>query len=73
MTDTIGTRVKRIVSGGFHSMVDALEQRAPEVIMEQAIRELDEAIAEVRVEIGRTHAARHLATQRLMEENRRHE
>jgi phage shock protein A len=73
MSESIARRVGRLVSGGFNALVDAVENAAPETVMEQAIRELDEAIADVRVELGRVVANKHLATNRLMEENRKHE
>jgi phage shock protein A len=41
--------------------------------MEQAIREVEGAIDEVRAELGRSVANKHLASKRMMEANRRHE
>ena len=41
--------------------------------MSEVIREIDTAIDEVRVELGRVVAKKHLANSRLMEENRKHE
>jgi phage shock protein A len=41
--------------------------------MSEAIREIDAAIDDVRVELGRVVAGKHLANRRLMEENRKHE
>lgn len=73
MTESIARRVGRLVSGGFNALVDAVENSAPETVMEQAIREIDDAIGDVRVELGRVVANKHLASSRLMEENRKHE
>jgi phage shock protein A len=73
MAESIGNRVGRIIAGSVHALIDAVEGAAPEMVMEQAIREVDEAIDEVRAELGKTAANKHLATTRLMEENRRHE
>ena len=72
MTDTIATRVSRIVSGSVHALLDAVESAAPEAVMAQAIREVEEAAGDVRVELGRAAANKHLATSRLVELNRRH-
>jgi phage shock protein A len=41
--------------------------------MEEAIREIDSVIDEVRAEMGRVVAKKHLANTRLMEENKKHE
>lgn len=73
MSESIGTRVGRIVSGSLNSLVDAVENMAPEVVMEEAIREIDNAIEEVRGELGKVAVNKHLATRRLQEENRKHE
>lgn len=73
MAETIASRVGRIISGSVHALLSAVENAAPEASMEQAIREVDEVIDEVRAELGRASANRHLASSRLMEENRRHD
>lgn len=73
MSETLVTRVGRILSGGMNSVVDAVENAAPEVVMEQAIREVDGAIEQVRAELGKEIANKHLANNRLMEANKRHE
>lgn len=73
MSESLTSRVGRIVSGGFHAVVDAVENLAPEAVMEQAIREIDSAVDEVRAELGREVANKHLASKRILEENRKHE
>lgn len=73
MSESIAKRVSRLVAGGFNSMVDAVENAAPETVMEQAIRELDDSIDQIRAELGQVIANKHLASNRLMEENRRHD
>lgn len=73
MTVTLANRVGRIISGGFNMLVDAVEDAAPEAVMEQAIREIDGALEEVRTELGRTIAGKHLANTRLQQENTKHE
>lgn len=73
MKENIARRVSRIISGSLNALVDAVENAAPETIMEESIREIDGAIDEVRAELGRVIANKHLANTRLMEENRKHE
>jgi phage shock protein A len=73
MKENIPNRVGRIISGSLNALVDAVENAAPETVMEEAIREIDGAIDEVRAELGRVVASKHLANQRLMEESRKHE
>jgi phage shock protein A len=65
MTDTIATRVTRVIGGSVHALLDAVENAAPEATMAQAIREVDQAIDEVRGELGRVEATKHLATSSL--------
>ena len=73
MKESLIGRVGRIISGSFNSLIDAIENAAPETVMSEAIREIDAAIDDVRVELGRVVAGKHLANRRLMEENRKHE
>ena len=73
MKESIAGRVGRIISGSVNALIDAVENAAPEVVMEEAIREVDAAIDEVRAELGKVLANKHLANTRLMEENRKHE
>lgn len=73
MAESIINRVGRIISGSANAVVDAVENVAPEVIMEQAIREIDQAVDDVRSELGKAIAAKHLANKRLAESNTKHE
>lgn len=73
MQESITARVGRIVSGSLNALVGALENAAPETVMAEAIREIDGAIDDVRAELGRALAAKHLANSRLAEENRKHQ
>ena len=65
MADSIANRVTRIVSGSVHAILDAVEDATPEASMAQAIREVDQVIDEVRTELGRAEAAKHLVTTQL--------
>ena len=73
MKESIANRVGRIISGSMNALLDAVENAAPDIVMEEAIREVDGAIDEVRAELGRVIAGKHLANQRLMDESRKHE
>ena len=46
MTDTIASRVTRVVSGSVHALLDAVESAAPEATMAQAIREVEDALVQ---------------------------
>lgn len=63
MADSLRARVGRVIAGGVHALLDKLEDRAPEAMMEQSLREADAVIDEVRHELGRVSANRHLAQQ----------
>lgn len=73
MSEGLSSRVGRIISGGLNAILDAVEDVAPDAIMEQSIREIDDAIEEVRSELGRTIAAKHLANKKLSDKNSEHE
>lgn len=73
MTESLLSRVGRLVSGTANSIVDAVESAAPDLIMKQAIRELDNAVEDVRDALGLAAVKKHLASQRLAETNKTHE
>ncbi len=71
MAEGIGAKVGRIVSGTVNMLVESMENSAPEMVMEEAIGEIDGAIDEVRADLGREIARKHVATDRLTDENRK--
>ena len=73
MSENLTNRVGRIIAGSFHALVDAVENAAPESVMEQAVREIDAVIADVRADLGAVEAQRHLAGKRLSEDSARHD
>ena len=73
MAENIAGRVSRLISGTAHSLVTAVENMAPEMIMEEAIREVDRAIDDVRAELGKVLSKAHMANTRLADENRKHD
>ena len=73
MSETLSRRVGRLVSGGFHALIDAAENLAPEAVMNESIREIERAVDEVRAELGKVLAQKHLAAKKMAEESNRHE
>lgn len=73
MSETLSRRVGRLVSGGFHAVMDAAENLAPEAVMNENIREIERAVDEVRAELGKVLAQKHLAGKKLADEGNRHE
>jgi len=73
MSESLGSRVSRIIAGSFHALIDAVEDAAPEAVMEQAMREIDAAIGDVRADLGTVEAQRHLTARRLAESSTRHD
>jgi phage shock protein A len=68
-SETLANRIVRLLSANAHAMLDSLEGRNPEAMMNHFIRELDEAIGEVAAALGRDEAAKHLATTSIARQN----
>jgi phage shock protein A len=73
MSDSLKTRVGRVVAGSVHALIDRIEDQAPDAMMEQSIREADFVIGDVRHELGVASANRHLAQQQHASQNAQHE
>lgn len=73
MADSLKTRVGRVIAGGVHALLDKIEDLSPQAAMEQAIREAEGVVDEVRHELGIVSANRHLAQQQHAKLNRSHE
>lgn len=73
MSETLAYRVGRLVSGGFHAVLDKAEDLAPEAAMNENIREIERAIDEIRAELGKVLAQKHLASKKMLDESSRHE
>ncbi len=73
MSASPATLVKRLVSGSANMIVTAVESLAPEMVMEEAVREVDSAIDDVRTELGQVMTRQYHATRRLAGENKKHE
>ena len=73
MSETLSRRVGRLVRGGFHALIDAAVNLAPEAVMNESIREIERAVDEVRAELGKVLAQKHLAAKKMADESNRHE
>lgn len=73
MADSLKTRVGRVIAGSMHALLDKIEDLNPQAAMEQAIREAETVIDDVRHELGTVSANRHLAQQQHAKLNRSHE
>lgn len=73
MAETIATRVARIIAGGTHALMDKVERTVPDAMMAQSIREIDQVIAEVRLDLGKAEAAKHLVMSQIAKLNAEHE
>ncbi|MEO1710202.1 MAG: PspA/IM30 family protein [Pseudomonadota bacterium] len=57
MSESLSARVRRLVSGRITDVVDTIESRNADVVMREALREIDRAMDEVRAQIGHVDAA----------------
>lgn len=73
MSDSLKQRVSRVIAGGAHALIDKIEDAAPVAVMEQSVREVEAIIDEVRSELGRAVANRHLAQRQHVNLNKEHE
>lgn len=73
MNEALAGRVKRLISGSANRVVSAVEDLAPEMVMEEAIREVDQAIDDIRAELGQVMTRQYHAGQRIAAENERHD
>ena len=73
MSETLSRRVGRLISGGFHTLVDSVENTMPEALTQESIRELEETMGEVRSDLGKVLAQKHLASKKMIQESNRHE
>ncbi len=73
MSDKLLNRITRLISGITHNALSQAEQAAAVPVMEQAIRDIDEAIKEVRAEIGKSEATKYNVGRRISELQGEHE
>lgn len=68
-SERLGSRVKRLLAANVHALVNSLESRTPQAVLEQYLREFDEVIAQARVELGKHEATRHQASKAIARVN----
>lgn len=73
MTDNLRARVTRLIAGSAHALLDKIEDTAPAAMLEQSVRELEQVTDEVRAELGRLVASRHVTQQQQAYLKREHE
>ena len=73
MADNLRSRVARIIAGGAHSLLGRIEDAAPVAQLEQSVREVEQITGEVRSELGRIVANRHIAQQQHARLNQEHD
>lgn len=73
MAETLTTRVTRILAGSAHAFFDSVEDLAPEAMMRQALRDIDEVVSEARADLGKVEVAKHLITTQINKLNSENE
>jgi len=72
MAEGLIKRIGRIISASSNAFVDSIENAAPQLVMEESIREIDAAISDVREQLGKIEAAKYLSSKSLNRENTKH-
>lgn len=73
MTETLAARVTLLIVGGAHTLIEKAENLSPDAVMAQSVREIDQVIAEVRLDFGKSEAAKHLTQSQMAKLNAEHE
>ena len=73
MSDKLLNRIARIIAGITHNAVSQAEQAAAVPVMEQAVRDIDQAVKDVRAEVGQNEATKFNAKRRVGELQREHD
>ena len=73
MSESMTRRVGRLISGSINAVIDAAENVSPVIVMQESIREVDQAITEVRLELGKVIVEQHITQERLKNEENKHQ
>jgi phage shock protein A len=73
MAKKIRKRVSRIINGSLNALLTKIENNNSEMLLEESIKEIEEAVEDVRSEKGKCLAAKHNANKKMQEKNTRHE
>ena len=68
MSEGMTRRVGRLISGSINAVIDAAENVSPVIVMQESIREVDQAITEVRHELGKLEVQKYTLQDRLKNE-----
>lgn len=72
MNDSIASRIGRIIAGTAHSIVSKIEGLSKESVLEQALKELDGALNEVKAELGLVNAQKYQVSKSMTRLNNEH-
>ena len=72
MAEGLIKRIGRIISASSNAFVDSIENAAPQLVMEESIREIDAAVSDVREQLGKIEAAKYLSSKSLNRESTKH-
>ena len=73
MSESMTRRVGRLISGSINAVIEAAENVSPLIVMQESIREVDQAITEVRHELGKTVVQEHITQDRMKNEENKHQ
>ncbi|WP_428738592.1 PspA/IM30 family protein [Sulfurimonas sp.] len=54
MNESITRRVARLISGNINALIEAAENSSPEIVMKESIREIQDAISEIKDSLGKS-------------------
>ena len=54
MNESITRRVARLISGNINALIEAAENSSPEIVMKESIREIHDAISEIKDSLGKS-------------------
>ena len=69
---SLRVRVTKLISAGLNSFMESMENKLPKSMMEEALREVDQLIEEVRTSLGKNLASMHLMQKKLSALNNEH-
>ena len=73
MSESMTRRVGRLISGSINAVIDAAENVSPVIVMQESIREVDQAITEVRHELGKLEVQKYTLQERLKNEENKYQ
>jgi len=68
-SEGVTNRITRLLTANVHALLGSLENRTPQAVLDQYLREFDEVIGKSRLALGQHEAARHRALQAIARAN----